>query len=172
MCNFFSNTGRFSPKAWTLPSQRHLLRPQPQQAAAAMPELVTAEASIAFGVAIGPAKHGQPDRLTKPCVVINPHATVEEVAQLFATHQLLRAPVIQGKLLGMITVTDLLSYYPAIAQPHLEVELHYARHQATRICTAQEPNRLPASLLECSGSLASRFSTAIGRSDQRLREQS
>ncbi len=77
------------------------------------------------------------DIMTKPCVVVNPNATLEEVAQVFAAHQLLRAPVIQGKLLGMITVTDLLSYYPTIAQPHLEAELHHARHQATRICTEQ-----------------------------------
>jgi CBS domain-containing protein len=77
------------------------------------------------------------DIMTKPCVVVNPNATLEEVAHLFANHQLLRAPVIQGKILGMITVTDLLSYYPAIAQPHLEAELHHARHQATRICTEQ-----------------------------------
>lgn len=77
------------------------------------------------------------DIMTKPCIVVSPSATVEEVAHLFAKHKLLRAPVMQGKLLGIISVADLLNYYPALAQPHLEEELHQARKQAYEICDDQ-----------------------------------
>lgn len=46
--------------------------------------------------------------MTKPCIVVNPDLSVEYVAQLFAHNRLLRAPVIQGQLLGIISVSDLL----------------------------------------------------------------
>lgn len=44
---------------------------------------------------------------TKPCIEVNPEMTVQEVAQLFANHHIHRAPVVQGKLLGIITVFDI-----------------------------------------------------------------
>ncbi|WNZ48378.1 CBS domain-containing protein [Leptolyngbya boryana CZ1] len=75
--------------------------------------------------------------MTKPCIVINPAATVEEVAQLFAKHRLLRAPVIQDQQVGMISVSELLRHHPAISQPHLEAELQQARQQANQLCTEQ-----------------------------------
>lgn len=46
--------------------------------------------------------------MTKPCVVVNPDLGLEYVARLFAQTGIDRAPVIQGELLGIISVTDIL----------------------------------------------------------------
>jgi len=46
--------------------------------------------------------------MTKPCIVVNPDLSVENVAKLFVNHHLLRAPVIQGQLLGIISISDIL----------------------------------------------------------------
>ena len=55
---------------------------------------------IAFGK--DPAKVRVYEVMSKPCIVVNPDLGVEFVARLFAEHRLLRAPVIQGELLGII----------------------------------------------------------------------
>lgn len=46
--------------------------------------------------------------MTKPCIVVNPGLSVENVAKLFVNNHLLRAPVIQGQLLGIISISDIL----------------------------------------------------------------
>lgn len=46
--------------------------------------------------------------MTKPCIVVNPDLRVEYVAKLFIDNRLLRAPVIQGQLLGIISISDVL----------------------------------------------------------------
>ena len=46
--------------------------------------------------------------MTKPCIVVNPDLSVEHVARLFANHNLRRAPVIKGELLGVVSVTDIM----------------------------------------------------------------
>lgn len=46
--------------------------------------------------------------MTKPCIVVNPDLGVEYVARLFANTGIRRAPVIKEKLLGIVSVTDLL----------------------------------------------------------------
>lgn len=46
--------------------------------------------------------------MTKPCIGVDPDMTVEEVCQMFANHHLHRAPVIKDKVLGVITVIDIL----------------------------------------------------------------
>lgn len=46
--------------------------------------------------------------MTKPCIVVNPDLSVENVARLFALTGILRAPVIRGQLLGVISVTDII----------------------------------------------------------------
>ncbi|MEZ5786634.1 MAG: CBS domain-containing protein [Xanthobacteraceae bacterium] len=46
--------------------------------------------------------------MTKPCIGVDPDMTVEEVCQIFANHHLHRAPVIKDKVLGVITVIDIL----------------------------------------------------------------
>jgi CBS domain-containing protein len=46
--------------------------------------------------------------MTKPCIVVNPDLGVEYVARLFANTGIRRAPVIKDRLLGIVSVTDLL----------------------------------------------------------------
>ncbi|MCS7252310.1 MAG: CBS domain-containing protein [Thermoflexus sp.] len=48
------------------------------------------------------------DVMTKPCIVVNPDLSVENVARLFALTGIRRAPVIRERLLGIISVTDIL----------------------------------------------------------------
>lgn len=48
------------------------------------------------------------DIMTKPCVGVDPDMTVQEVCQIFANNHLHRAPVIKDRLLGVITVIDIL----------------------------------------------------------------
>lgn len=56
--------------------------------------------------------------MTKPCIVVNPDLSVENIIKLFANHRLLRAPVIQGKLLGIISVSDILMKSHAAERLH------------------------------------------------------
>jgi CBS domain-containing protein len=46
--------------------------------------------------------------MTKPCIVVNPDLSVENVLRLFANNRILRAPVIQKELLGIISLSDIL----------------------------------------------------------------
>lgn len=46
--------------------------------------------------------------MTKPCIVVNPDLSVENVLRLFANNRILRAPVIQKELLGIISISDIL----------------------------------------------------------------
>ena len=46
--------------------------------------------------------------MTKPCIVVNPDLSVEHVARLFAQYHIRRAPVIKEKLLGIVSVSDIL----------------------------------------------------------------
>ncbi|SNB70670.1 Predicted signal-transduction protein containing cAMP-binding and CBS domains [Thermoflexus hugenholtzii JAD2] len=46
--------------------------------------------------------------MTKPCIVVNPDLSVENVARLFARTGIRRAPVIRERLLGVISVTDII----------------------------------------------------------------
>lgn len=46
--------------------------------------------------------------MVKPCVVINPDLAIEYVARLFTLTGIDRAPVIQGDLLGIVAITDIL----------------------------------------------------------------
>ncbi len=48
------------------------------------------------------------ETMMKPCVVVNPDLGVEYVAKLFANVGIRCAPVIQEKLLGVISVSDIL----------------------------------------------------------------
>lgn len=45
--------------------------------------------------------------MTKPCIEVDPDMPVQEVAGLFANHGIHRAPVIKEKLLGIVTVFDI-----------------------------------------------------------------
>jgi CBS domain-containing protein len=58
--------------------------------------------------------------MTKPCVVVNPDLDVEYVARLFANTGVWRAPVIQGELLGIISVTDIITKGNFVDKPKLK----------------------------------------------------
>ena len=47
--------------------------------------------------------------MTKPCIVVNPDLPVEQIPRLFTKAEIRVAPVIKDKLLGIISVTDLLT---------------------------------------------------------------
>ncbi|MGF1540453.1 MAG: CBS domain-containing protein [Pleurocapsa sp.] len=81
------------------------------------------------------AKEKQPEAvmvyqiMTKPCIVVNPDLSLENVARLFAETGIQRAPVIQGQLLGMISITDLimkLEVKQKLQRDRLSAKIHEA----------------------------------------------
>ena len=67
--------------------------------------------------------------MTKPCIVVNPDLSVEDVARLFAQNGIWRAPVIQGDLLGIVSVTDILTKSNFLDSPkvdYLKLEMEKA----------------------------------------------
>ncbi|MGB6297018.1 MAG: CBS domain-containing protein [Rivularia sp. (in: cyanobacteria)] len=82
-------------------------------------------------IALGkdPAKVSVYEIMSKPCIVVNPDLDVEYVARLFAEHHLLRAPVIQGELMGIISLVDIINESKFLELPRvalLEQELQDA----------------------------------------------
>ncbi|BAY09835.1 CP12 domain-containing protein [Calothrix sp. NIES-2098] len=78
--------------------------------------------------------------MSKPCIVVNPELSVEYVARLFANTGIRRAPVIQGKLLGIISITDILTKSDFVEAPKalvLEERIQKAIADARSICTEQ-----------------------------------
>ncbi|MBD2163829.1 CBS domain-containing protein [Calothrix sp. FACHB-156] len=74
--------------------------------------------------------------MSKPCIVVNPDLDVEYVARLFATTGVWRAPVIQGELLGIISVTDIITKGDFVEKPKLKFvqkELHKAISNARSV---------------------------------------
>ncbi|QXE23758.1 hypothetical protein B6N60_02449 [Richelia sinica FACHB-800] len=74
--------------------------------------------------------------MTKPCVFVNPDLDIEYVARLFANTGVWRAPVIQGELLGIISVTDIITKGNFVEKPKLKFlrkELHKAVSEARSI---------------------------------------
>ncbi|HEY9767646.1 MAG TPA: CBS domain-containing protein [Coleofasciculaceae cyanobacterium] len=47
--------------------------------------------------------------MTKPCIVVNPDLAVEHIANLFAQAKIRIAPVIKDKLLGVVSITDIIT---------------------------------------------------------------
>ena len=47
--------------------------------------------------------------MTQPCIVVNPNLAVEQIVKLFARAKIRIAPVIQDRLLGIISLTDILT---------------------------------------------------------------
>ena len=75
--------------------------------------------------------------MTKPCIVVNPDLGVEYVARLFAQTGIRRAPVIKDTLLGIISVTDILSKSDFVEKPKsvlLERRIEAAIEEARSIC--------------------------------------
>lgn len=80
--------------------------------------------------------------MTKPCIVINPDLGVEYVARLFAQTRIRRAPVIQGSLLGVISISDILHKSDFVEKPKplfIEDRIEVAREEARAICEAEGP---------------------------------
>lgn len=55
--------------------------------------------------------------MTKPCIVVPPDLGVEYVARLFANTKIRRAPVVQGRLLGVISISDILRKSDFVEKP-------------------------------------------------------
>ena len=62
--------------------------------------------------------------MTKPCIVVNPELGVEYVARLFAQTRIRRAPVIKGRLLGIISISDILKKSDFVDKPKSSFELY------------------------------------------------
>ncbi|HBB30295.1 MAG TPA: hypothetical protein DDZ80_32810 [Cyanobacteria bacterium UBA8803] len=80
--------------------------------------------------------------MTKPCIVVNPDLGVEYVARLFANTGIRRAPVIKDRLMGIISVTDILTKGDFIEQPKslmLEEEIRKAVAEARAVCAEKGP---------------------------------
>jgi CBS domain-containing protein len=74
--------------------------------------------------------------MTKPCIVVSPDLGVEYVARLLANTGIHQAPVIQGELLGVISITDVLhkgNFVEKPRRPYIEDEIEAAREDARQI---------------------------------------
>ncbi|MEL6222120.1 MAG: CBS domain-containing protein [Cyanobacteria bacterium J06626_14] len=76
--------------------------------------------------------------MTKPCIVVNPDLGVEYIARLFSQCRIRRAPVIQGGLLGVISITDILRKSDFVEKPKNNFELY----------CEENPNALEARIYE------------------------
>lgn len=80
--------------------------------------------------------------MNKPCIVVNPDLGVEYVARLFANTGIRRAPVIKDKLLGIISITDILAKGDFLDKPKsvlLEDEIRKAVEEARAVCAKKGP---------------------------------
>ncbi len=81
--------------------------------------------------------------MTKPCITVNPDLGVEYVARLFTHTGIERAPVIQGTLLGIISMADILTKGNVGEPSHddlLAQEIQNGIEQAQAICDRSGPN--------------------------------
>ena len=86
--------------------------------------IVTATDVVAKVTAFGrdPRRIRVHEIMTKPCIVLNPDLGVEYAARLLTTTGIHSAPVIQGELIGLLSVTDILDQGDFLENPQ-EVEL-------------------------------------------------
>jgi len=80
--------------------------------------------------------------MNKPCIVVNPDLGVEYVARLFANTGIRRAPVIEGTLVGIISITDILSKSDFIEKPKallLADQIEKAIEEARTVCADKGP---------------------------------
>lgn len=83
------------------------------------------------------------DIMTKPCIVVNADLGVEYVARLFANTGIHQAPVIQGEVLGVVTIADILTKGDFIEQPKelvLKDRIQQAIEHARAICAEKGVN--------------------------------
>lgn len=104
---------------------------------------IVTETDIVYKVAAfgkDPKKLRVCEIMTKPCIVVNPELGVEYVARLFANTGIRRAPVIKGSLLGIISVTDILTKSEFVERPQETVmasAIQKAIEEARAICAAK-----------------------------------
>ncbi len=80
--------------------------------------------------------------MAKPCIVVEPELGVEYVARLFANTRIRRAPVIEGELLGVISISDILKKSDFVEKSkriYIEDEIEAAREDARDICKRMGP---------------------------------
>jgi CBS domain-containing protein len=107
--------------------------------------LVTKSDILAKIVALGKDPHQVRvyEIMTKPCLAINPDLQVEYVARLFAHYHVHVAPVIAGRLLGIISITDILEKGNVVASSYperLEQQIQTAIAYAQEICAREKDN--------------------------------
>jgi CBS domain-containing protein len=101
---------------------------------------IITESDIVYKIAArgkDPYKMRVYEAMTKPCIVVNPELEVYQVARLLADNELHAAPVIQQKLLGIISLFDILVKSDFLEKPReveLELELKEAIDNARAIC--------------------------------------
>ncbi len=101
---------------------------------------IVSETDIVYKVAAfghDPKKMRVYEIMTKPCIVVNPDLGVEYIARLFANTRIRRAPVIEGKLLGIVSVSDILKKSDFVEKPkqlYIEDRIEAAREDARSIC--------------------------------------
>jgi len=81
--------------------------------------------------------------MTKPCIVVNPDLAVEYVARLLAQCGIDRAPVIQGELLGIVTLNDILQRSDFVEHPRvplLQKALQVAVAEARAVSAVNAPD--------------------------------
>jgi CBS domain-containing protein len=75
--------------------------------------------------------------MQKPCIVVNPDLSVEYAARLFANTGIRCAPVIREKLLGILTVTDMLlkgDFLETPKEKYFEQAIQKAIQEARQVC--------------------------------------
>jgi len=84
--------------------------------------IITAtDISQAVANAKNPQKTYVYEVMTKPCIVVNPDLAVEHIANLFTRAKIHTAPVIKDKLLGIISMTDILTKTNGLIQNTTEL---------------------------------------------------
>lgn len=82
--------------------------------------------------------------MTKPCIVVNPDLQLEYVARLFTNTGIRSAPVIEGHLLGMISMQDILTKGDFALRPQavkLQEQIKTAIAHANQICADSTRSR-------------------------------
>ena len=106
--------------------------------------IVTAGDIVGKVIAFGrdPSRMRVYEVMSKPCIVLNPNLGIEHAARLLSQNHLHSAPVIQGKLLGILSVTDILQRSSKIEKPQTLVladKIQQATETAHQICHEAGP---------------------------------
>lgn len=106
--------------------------------------IVTATDIVAKVTAFGrdPKRIRVHEIMNKPCIVLNPDLGVEYAARLLTTTGIHSAPVIQGELLGLLSVTDILDQGDFLENPQevaLEKKIKHLMQTARSICQDNGP---------------------------------